>query len=397
MRSVKIRIPGSFWDSQIYSGELLLLGDGGELHRVDWGAFIDRVALENLAMQTAIRVAFSDSDLFYNPKVRKILRDPHVEAPIKSQLFSLADFPLEAAERLQSKDYWSTSDSPFDFLPTDTEVYYNQFFAGGEEGLFSFPRTATGKYKKSELQKHHDASVFQVKASDRFSALATAAGVDGLFDFNVPRFTSQSAGKILGDGRQLATNACNACDWAFQSVMGWSQDHGFMASFREERDPGSNKKFRVFDRVIDQEEIFGESESSRPESFWGSREKIYKISDGVISVLNYAGTKGFAGSNAKFEKKGEQVLHINEEPIATGTAPFGTVLEMSDKIIVLRSDGEIETFPGEPAHWRVFPRSEHYSNQLHIVYSDYVDIISFTHDYFVEQSSKMFGFTKGSD
>ncbi len=48
-------------------------------------------------------------------------------------------------------------------------------------------------------------------------------------------------------------------------------------------------------------------------------------------------------------------------------------------------------------HWRVFPRSDHYSNQLHIIYDDRLEIVSFVHDYFVDQSSKLSGFKRGSN
>jgi hypothetical protein len=125
---------------------------------------------------------------------------------------------------------------------------------------------------------------------------------------------------------------------------------------------------------------------------------MYKISGGAISVSNYNSSyKSEKKSNSKFEYLGGQNLPFDGDVVSTGTAPFGTVLEMDDRMIVLRSDGEIEVFPGEPVHWRVFPRSEHYSNQLHIIYEDYVDIISFTHDYFVNQQEKIFGFSKSRD
>lgn len=189
MRSVKLRIPGSYWDSQIYSGELIIFGDDGSVQRVDWSAFVDRIANKHPEVQTAIRVAFSDSDLFYNPKVRKVLRDPQIEHPIKSQLNKLADLRLET-EATELAGQSQHHDSPFDFLPIDTEIYHNEIYAGNEDGLFSFPRGASLNKVKTRLEKHHDASVFQVKASDRFSAIAAAAGKDGLFDFLLARNTN---------------------------------------------------------------------------------------------------------------------------------------------------------------------------------------------------------------
>lgn len=86
MQPVKIVIEGGYWDSQIYSGELILLDANGALHKIDWRQAVDSIASQNGTVQTALRVAFSDSDLFYNPKVRKILTDPQIAAPIKGQL-----------------------------------------------------------------------------------------------------------------------------------------------------------------------------------------------------------------------------------------------------------------------------------------------------------------------
>ena len=394
MRSVKLRIPGSYWDSQIYSGELIIFGDDGSVQRVDWSAFVDRIANKHPEVQTAIRVAFSDSDLFYNPKVRKVLRDPQIEHPIKSQLNKLADLRLET-EATELAGQSQHHDSPFDFLPIDTEIYHNEIYAGNEDGLFSFPRGASLNKVKTRLEKHHDASVFQVKASDRFSAIAAAAGKDGLFDFLLARNTNDR--KKIGDPRQVATRACNACDWAFQSIMGWSSHLAFLASFREFKDAESKKKLRVFNKIIDSSEIFGAAQLSANDVVWGSREKMYRFSAGHITVANYEA----AGSASQPDERFEQIGHFNFTPgseiIATGTASFGTVLEMEDRIIVLRSDGELDMFVGTPIHWRVFPRSEHYSNQLHIIYEDALEIISFTHDYFVNQGTKMFGFAKATE
>ncbi|QVM99618.1 hypothetical protein JYG38_15300 [Pseudomonas rhodesiae] len=394
MRSVKLRIPGSYWDSQIYSGELIIFGDDGSVQRVDWAAFVDRIAAKHPDVQTAIRVAFSDSDLFYNPKVRKVLRDPQIEHPIVGQLNKLADLHLET-ETTELAGQSQHHDSPFDFLPIDTEIYHNEIYAGGEGGLFSFPRSASLSKVKSRLDKHHDASVFQVKASDRFSAIATATGKDGLFDFILARTPNER--KRIGNPRQVATRPCNACDWAFQSIIGWSSQLAFLASFREFKDADSKKKLRVFNKIIDSSEIFGATQKSANDVVWGSREKIYRLSEGHIYVANYE----VAGNASRPDETFEQIGHFSFTPsseiIATGTAPFGTVLEMEDRIIVLRSDGKLDVFSGTPIHWRVFPRSEHYSNQLHIIYEDAIEIISFTHDYFVNQGTKMFGFAKTTE
>lgn len=397
MRSVKLTIAGSYWDSQIYSGELLLFDNDGGLHRIDWSSFVDQIAFKNDDIQTAVRVAFSDSDLFYNPKVVKILRDPDLETPIKTQLSKLSSLELHESKESWEK-IWTTESTPFNFLPTDTEIYYNNIFAGGNEGLYSAPRQGrpSGRVTSTfKPKRHHDATVLQVKASDSYTAIATASGGDGLFDFSLLK----GSGETLSKARKIAERPCNACDWAFQSVLGWSANSAFMASFREEKEPNSKKTIRVVDRVIDQSEIF-QSSSDEVSFTWGAREKLYKLTDGHIEIQHYRANE--KKSKKKYSKKFNAIGSLDfKNPssvvIASGTASFGTVLEFCDRILVLRSDGSEEEFLEEPVHWRIFPRSEHYSNQLHIIYEDRLVVISFVHDYFVDQSSKLFGFSKGKN
>jgi len=406
MQPVKLTIEGVYWDSQIYSGEMLLFDADGAVHRIDWRGVVDSIADKNSSVQTAIRVAFSDSDLFYNQKVRKILCDPQIEGPIKAQLFQLAGLSLQAARRDWDEN-WKIEDTPFDFLPTDTDVYYNHIFAAGNSGLFSAPRSGvgTGRPFGKKTQKHHDAKILQVKASDHFTAVAAAAGDDGLFEFAFKR----SESNVLDNERRLAGRPCSSCDWAFQSVMGWTVQNAFLASFRQEKDPSSKRFARVFDRIVDTQEIFQDSLFEQEESkgfVWGCREKMYRITSSGLEVTNYAHmpakkSKAKAGGwhdTAQFAQHGRVSLDFDPASvIATGTAPFGTVLEFDDRLVVIRSDGQFEVMMGEPVHWRVFPRSEHYSNQLHIIYDDRIEIVSFVHDYFVDQTSKLAGFRRGSN
>jgi len=397
MRSVKISVEGSFWDSQIYSNQFTLFGFDGSIHNIQWDAAIDFIAgLEkNISIQTAYRVAFSDGDLFYNPKVRKILKDPSISNVIKGQLNTLSylNFNLSLSDW---SGFLTSTNSPFDFLPTDTEVYYNTLFAGGDEGLFS-----SSSYYNSRIKKHFDGNVLKINASDRNTALAVAAGQEGLFEFSY----NDEPTSILGQEHLLNSTPCSACEWAFQSVIGWSSEGAYLASFLEEKNR-DNKRTRRFDRVINENEMFGITSNNQYAYVWGSREKIYRVVNGNIEVTNYSPKPKKKNNKNKFQKgyydtftkDGEIKTPFlkSEDIIASGTAPFGTVIEKEDEIIVLRSDGGVESFKGDIVHWRIFPRSEHYNNQLHIIFEEHIQIVSFVHDYFVNQDEKLAGFTKAS-
>lgn len=406
MQPVSLWIEGSFWDSQIYSGELLLLDNDGAIHRVDWNAIIDGLASANPQTQTALRVAFSDSDLFYTQKVRKILRDPSIENVIRQQLRELESLSVVAGRQAWAR-HWRVSAAPFSFLPIDTDIYYNHLLASGDEGLFSSPRGHASLSGKAV--KHHDGRVLQIKASNQNTAVAAAGGADGLFEF---QFQVKSE-DVLDDPRRLATIPCSACDWAFQSIVAWSTDSAYFANFRQEEDPQSHRKVRSFDRIIRQQQIFGEDASRvhGTERVWGSHEKLFRLLDDKLEVLQYAAPRPLKGKKnafpdagagdelSYFSSHGQLSLNFDSRAlVSTGTAPFGSVLEFPDRIVVLRSDGKVEVFDDEePVHWRVFPRSEHYGNQLHIIYPDRMRIVSFVHDYFVEQTTKLTGFAKGSN
>ncbi|WP_196061562.1 MULTISPECIES: hypothetical protein [unclassified Serratia (in: enterobacteria)] len=392
MRPVKIKIEGTFWDSQIYSGELILIDVNGSLHRIDWNEAVDVIAKKFPLFETAVRVSFSDGELFYNPKVTKVFNDPTIKPIVISQLESLSE--ADVTERFSSRNsFWSEEKYPFSFLPSDTEIYYSRFFAAGEEGLFSTTKSNIGsKYNKGEVIKHHDSNVIQVKASENAGAIAIAAGNDGLFDFPFNRHLKGG----LKAPRNIADIPCNICDWAFQSVIGSTLFNSYFVKFREEK--VNDKKVRVFDSIISDNEIFG-SINSEKNIVWGSREKMYRISSSGLEIVNYNAknkktddfsAKGYFNFSNSNEIKPEEI----DDVISTGVAPFGTILEFSDKVLVIRSDGFIDIFKGELVHWRIFPRSEHYSNQLHLIYEDRIEIISFVHDYFVDQENKIFGFSR---
>lgn len=396
MQPVTLTIPGRFWDSQIYSGELTLFDDEGAVYRVDWGKAVDEIATANVTVQTAIRVAFSDSDLFYNNKVRRILLDPEIKAPIIRQLSELSETRYSLQSSVLSKYA-----SPFSFLPTDTEMYYNKLFAGDDSGLYSASRSMPGQFV-SKADKHHDARVFQIKASDSYTSVAAALGDEGLYEFE---FNRADKDNTLDSGIRLAKRPCSACDWAFQSVVGWTAESSFFVNYFEtDRTKDVGKRSRVLDRVYEASEMFLAND---PAIVWGAREKMYRLDAKGITVTNYSrgkkvdiSTKSGKSSSRSMPSFGEAgyIPHNfdTEGFVSAGTAPFGSVIEFDDGLLVIRSDGLFEQFDGEPVQWRIFPRSSNYSNQLHIIYEDHLLIVSFVHDYFVDQTSKLAGFAKNA-
>ena len=72
-------------------------------------------------------------------------------------------------------------------------------------------------------------------------------------------------------------------------------------------------------------------------------------------------------------------------------AVFGTVIEYERDLLVLGTDHSRFRLNFEPVSWRVFPRSRFYTNQLHVVADDHLRILSFNHDYLLDQANKLAG------
>ncbi len=225
-------------------------------------------------------------------------------------------------------------------------------------------------------------------------------GDDGLFEFEV---SPQGNQDILSGETNLSPRACSACDWAFQSVVGWTADSSFFVNYFSTSKAGASRPDRTFDRVVDGNHFFGGQPTSGV--IWGAREKLYNLTAAGIDVADYVpkqrrqkvvgDTFHAEAAGPSYDSRGKIDTAVSVDAfVSAATAPFGNVIELDDEIVVVRSDGEIERFPGEAVHWRIFPRSTHYSNQLHIVYDDYLLVVSFVHDYFVDQDSKLAGFTR---
>ena len=72
---------------------------------------------------------------------------------------------------------------------------------------------------------------------------------------------------------------------------------------------------------------------------------------------------------------------------------FGLVIEYKNRMQIILSDNEtleIET-PKGIVNWRTFPRSMNYTNQLHLIFEDRLEILSINHDFLVDQNKKLFG------
>jgi hypothetical protein len=388
MQPLKLVIPGEYWDSQIYSGTLLLFARDGYLRTIDWDAIIEQLDVFP-ELKLAVHCAFLRSDYFYGAQWDLLFQDAEVKSLIQSKFERLAARQLVISEQLVSDFTLACRESPFPFPHADTTIYRNIFYMGSGSGVYCAPA-----YRKKDggdlgpVERIWDCPTLSLAAS--YHRLALAAGDEGLFEKGIKVDDGTPADD---DPTQITPENCIAANWVYFSIYGSSHVRdGFLADFRINREeapdslsnaPGEGG--RELKSIVGARQIFKQTGYS-----WGNKDKICLARDGQVAVVGYNPYRD--EEKKRLRPLGTiDLLPWKGEVVSGGTALFGTIIECENAIVVVPSEGEPITLPGEPVTWRVFPRSKHYENLLHIIYDDRIEILSFNHDYFVDQKAKCSG------
>jgi len=164
--------------------------------------------------------------------------------------------------------------------------------------------------------------------------------------------------------------------------------------WERENDPNSEKGYRNVLVVKDEHnlsEVFG-----MDGFFISAYDKIYLLNEQGIFLARFEWSNDnrtlFSENEKSIERIGNGVDLAN---LVDATVEFfGVVVEYRNKVQVLLSTGKIferEFAGGQFVGWRTFPRSIDYTNQLHLIFSDRIEIHSFNEDYFVNQKEKKLG------
>lgn len=381
MQAIKLIIPGEYWDSQLYSGYLYLFGDSGDLVVIDWNTAINNLIAEDPSLKMAAHTAFLESNLFYEKGSQLLLQDKLINKTLLDRFESLARMNLQLdLKKIQAKSI-TRKDNPLPFPHVDSEIYYRRLYVGLKAGVF-YSNCNEGTIREDSV-KVWDMPTFDITASRSYTTLAFAAGSEGLFQ---QKFEQNKTKKEPKEPALVSKNHCTTCKWTDFSIYATSHiDKSFLASFKKIKNEENNHKFtRRFEKIIPANEIFENVGFS-----WGIQDKLYAYRDNGIDVIRYSSEKD---GSPKFESIGRLPLDAwKGEVVSAEVASFGTVIECENAIVVVQSNNKTITIPGEPVNWRVFSKSQYYTNQLHIIYEDRLEIFSFYHDYFVDQDKKISG------
>ncbi len=389
MPPLKLIIPGRYWDSQIYRGRLHLFGMDGDILTLDWDRLIENLQVRD-ELRIAVRSAFQRSDFLYGVAATGIFHDAEVREIISRRFHDLSQAPLELSRQEMNRTAVGQQDNLFPFPHADSEIYSRRLYVSSRAGVFAANCGGTTKHAVStRIAPLSEMPVSAVRASYR--SLALAAGEEGLWQYDLDDFRDGSRTE------RVAGQHCSECQWAFHSIYGSSSTGaGVLASYRKRRESsawsGREEWRRDLDRVIPDSEIFADFEHLEGEYSWAAQDKICQAANGSIRVARYEPW------NEKSPLRRLGVLPLarqGEAVVSAKVALFGTVVELDSGLIVICSDETILDVGGEPVSWRVFPRSRHYENHLHVIHDDHLEVLSFNHDYLVDQQTKVSGISLG--
>lgn len=388
MQPLKLVIPGAYWDSQLYEGRLYLFGRSGDILSINWDSLIRSFRISE-SLVLAITCAFQRSDYLYGVVAAGLMKDPEIRSVMRTKFSQLARIPLEISTQRISQHIAGRQDNPFPFPHTDSEIYARRIYVSSKSGIGVASCNKQTRYPVStRTRRLWDAPALGISAS--YGSLAIAAGSEGLFERKIVSYEWEEIDDS-SEPKRISPGHCTDCGWAFYSVFGSSSlGTGILASYaREHVEADPRYRRRRFDRLIQDSEIFGDEPLAAQTKYsWASQDKICRALDGAIEVARYTPWE----HDRQIERLG--TLRIDRAPgnlVSAAVALFGTVLEFDSALVVIPSSGRSLQFSGEPVNWRVFPRSKHYENHLHIVYGDRIEMLSFNHDYLVDQEQKLSG------
>ena len=394
MPTVRLTIPGQYWDTQLYQGRLYLFDRDGGILTLNWDKLIDLMPTDDNHRLSLI-CAFKRSDYLYKVAATGILRDEEIRALLNERFSFLAKHPLEVDKNQIQRASSGQQDNKFPFPHTDSTIYYNRLYVTSQSGIFEATCDgSTDPPVSTNIEELWGGPGLALGAA--YGSLAIAAGEEGLWEYAL-RGEFGWLNMYKENPRCITQQHCSESQWAFHSIYGSSfNGSGVLASYEKDESNSEGHKYRKFDKLVSDQEIFSDfeeqdSEMKGPAVYysWAAQDKICQATNGIIRVAKY---QPYSKKEIPIKRFGSLELgDYYGEVVSAKVALFGTIIECDSGLIVLTSDEGRYFIPGEAVSWRVFPRSRHYENHLHIIYDDRLEVHSFNHDYLVNQHKKKSG------
>lgn len=403
----KVTIYGNFWDCLIYSNNLFLVGFDGTLMCYDWEKLITS-HIKKETDELAYKCAFLKSDYLYGIANRDLFHDTDVKNLVINKLNSIEEITIESMSQLQK---FRSCEKILDLiqLPTDLDVYKNTIYYSDSRGVFSrkIRRYDTNRLVSSKERKYWDCPIQSLKIGGR-GRIALSASSEGLYEF-ITQYEKESYLSMFQEVEnsiiRITKNHSSFSNWAFSSLLnssyiapatlfGFKYINQTLENTNFFEDDDYNTRILINAGEHDEKEMFGEKHFTNSVVV-ANNEKYYRLTGNQIEISEMF-QRNLNTDDPAFNLIANQYHHFKSEIISAEVAEFGLLVELNEKIVIFLSTGRVaEIIPKENdeiVRWKVFSRSNCYTNHLHIIYKNRIEIISFNEDYFVDQKTKQYGF-----
>lgn len=385
MQAIVVRIEGKFWDSQVADGLLYLFGRSGDIRVFNWDRFVSELNKSD-EVRAELNWALCRNDLLYGLRFQLGYPSAEIWQLIQSKFARLSQSPIDASLALLERYSLTHQDNTFPFPHRDSAAHRGRLYVAGQRGLFSSGGIRGGtKQHLTNPIRLTEVPAFTIRPNK--DSVALAAGDEGLLEFLVPKKFQDEARDL--PPHTLAHQNCVDCSWIFQSLYGSSfTGPGYLAQSTREKERRHKRlpNHVMTSNLVTEETIFHHRGYS-----WGTRDLLCQVRDNAVRVVRYS-------PNARTQDGLLQDLGTIEiegwkgDVVSGRVAVFGIIIECDEAIVIKPSVGPVITLAGEPVRWRTFPGSARYENQLHVIYENRLEVFSFTHDYFVNQTEKRVGY-----
>lgn len=388
MKPIKITIQGGYLDCQLYRGWLYLWTFDGRLCVYDWERLIDSLNVMEID-RLALRLSFKEGSYLYRHHVLEIFQDSEFKDLLVEKFNNLNVYRFVISERSLRQFLIGEMDTPSLSLPIDTEIYNSILYFATDNGLFKTNAHKTeGNPVSSKPTKMWDARILSLKANN-YPRMAISAGDDGLYEMSISkeevRYDELKEVErninLISDKHSSFSNYSNLSIYSsslssksYLALFAWKESEEYAQKFR-----------RVYTKILDSSVIFGDESDNLS---WGVDGKIFRATPNGFNIIEF-------NNNSReqyFFKKKDYKKQLNRGSVIGGTsAYFGNIVEYENGLTVIQTDGERLSIFQPVTRWRVYPRSNNYANQLHVLLDNRMDIYAFNHDYFIPQKDKELG------
>lgn len=388
----KVTIYGAFFDSYIYKDKLLLIHLNKDVDSLFWDKLIGSHT-ENSNDKLAYECAFRNSKFFYNPYYSSFYNDAEFYNLIIDKIQRIKNIEIKQDSLIYKNCLVNSKNKPIEYLPNDIIVYKNMIYFSNSDGIYYKKISSLGGYRSK-----YSISPTSYYLTDKQAVslgilnggyLYLATLDDGLWVYNL------RANEFLGfdddlnlkyrEPKKLLPEHASFIKNNYSSIMvgSYLSDSYFIENYYVQKKRKTKKPMKLNDIFCSDDEAF----------YTSGQDKIYRITKTGIYLIT------FTQSRVEKDKEFSDVELILEkdfglnEIVSASVELFGIVIEYKTKLEIILSDNSFISFDTNHGlvNWRTFPRSQNYTNQIHLIYEDRIEIISINHDFLINQQEKKFG------